>query len=429
MPRIVLACPSGSSAELEVGDMNKSSHDTAKLKVWDSGVEIEDAALRQARNASRLDIVPHHVALMPDAHLGYGATVGSVIPTRVDAIIPAAVGVDIGCGMIAQRTSLAASDLPDSLRETRLRLEGKIPHGRTAGGRRKQDRGAWGDPPEFVVSAWNRHLGKGHASIVAKQPRLQRANSIHHLGTMGTGNHFLEVCVDEVDRVWIMLHSGSRGIGAAIGNFYIEEAKRLMGDRIGRLPDADLAYLVEDRTGVGAFNEYVGAVEWAQKFARINRQLMMDRAIETLQNDRHLPPFTLDEMAVNCHHNYVQRETHFGSECWITRKGAIRAGEGQLGIIPGSMGARSYIVRGKGNSSSFESCSHGAGRRMSRRKAKSSISVESHAAALEHVECRKGESTLDESPAAYKDIDAVMRAQADLVEPVHVLRQVLCVKG
>ncbi|MYD80499.1 MAG: RtcB family protein [Gammaproteobacteria bacterium] len=399
------------------------------VKAWNDGVEIEEGAMRQAHNTAQLDCVMHHVALMPDAHLGYGATVGSVIPTQIDAIIPAAVGVDIGCGMIAQRTSLRATDLPDNLRETRLQLEKRIPHGRTSGGRRHRDRGAWGDPPNFVVQAWNADLKTGFENIVERQPRLSKANSVHHLGTMGTGNHFLEVCLDESDRVWLMLHSGSRGIGAAIGKLYIEKAKESMGERLGNLPDKDLAYLVDDKAGDSAFNEYVAAVAWAQSFARINRELMMNRALETLRRARLFPPFEVDEKAVNCHHNYVQREHHFGEECWITRKGAIRAGEGELGIIPGSMGARSYIVRGKGESSSFESCSHGAGRRMSRNRARKTVSVESHAQALADVECNNGESTLDETPSAYKDIDAVMRAQSDLIEPIHTLRQVLCVKG
>ena len=413
----------------EDADMNGLSSNTSKLKVWDEGVAIEEQALQQARNASQLDVVMHHVALMPDAHFGKGATVGSVIPTRTDAIIPAAVGVDIGCGMIAQRTTMNAADLPDNLHETRLHLEKRIPHGRTSGGRRRRDRGAWGEPPRFVVDAWNAHLAAGFESIEKRQPKLGNANSIHHLGTMGTGNHFLEICLDEVDRVWFMLHSGSRGIGAAIGNFYISKAKELMHERLGKLPDADLAYLVDDRTGMDAFSEYVAAVEWAQTFARINRQLMMDRAIQTVQRMNRFPSFDVAERAVNCHHNYVQRESHFGSECWITRKGAIRAGKGQLGIIPGSMGTRSYIVQGKGNSASFESCSHGAGRRMSRNQARKTISVHSHEEALRKVECRKDASTLDETPSAYKDIDAVMEAQRDLVEPVHTLRQVLCVKG
>ncbi|MCY3884138.1 MAG: RtcB family protein [Gammaproteobacteria bacterium] len=399
------------------------------VKAWNDGVEIEEGALQQAHNTAQLGCVMHHVALMPDAHLGYGATVGSVIPTRIDAIIPAAVGVDIGCGMIAQRTTLRATDLPDSLRETRLQLEKRIPHGRTAGGRRHRDRGAWGDPPRFVVDAWKSLLDHGYSRIVDRQPRLSKANSIHHLGTMGTGNHFLEMCLDESDGVWLMLHSGSRGIGAAIGNFYIEKAKESMGELVGSLPDKDLAYLVDDGKGVGPFNEYVAAVEWAQSFARINRELMMGRALETLQRSRSFPSFEVNRKAVNCHHNYVARESHFGSECWITRKGAIRAGKDELGIIPGSMGARSYIVRGKGESKSFESCSHGAGRRMSRNRARKSVSEESHAQSLAEVECRKDASTLDETPAAYKDIDAVMRAQRDLIEPIHTLRQVLCVKG
>jgi tRNA-splicing ligase RtcB (3'-phosphate/5'-hydroxy nucleic acid ligase) len=393
------------------------------IKGWTRGVPVEELALKQLENTARMPFVFRHVAAMPDVHVGIGATVGSVVPTQ-GAIIPAAVGVDIGCGMMAVRTSLTASDLPDDLRPIRNAIERAVPHGRSNDGGR-HDRGAWKDVPAAADAAW-RHLDEGFRRITDKAPRLGRANSRVHLGTLGTGNHFIEVCLDEADRVWVMLHSGSRGVGNAIGSHYIELAQADMRAHIANLPDKNLAYFQE---GSPHFDDYVFAVGWAQDFARTNRDVMMKNVFEALRKLKGLPRFTSGELAVNCHHNYVARETHFGQEVLVTRKGAVRAGAGDLGIIPGSMGARSFIVRGKGNPESFCSCSHGAGRKMSRTEAKRRFTLEDHARDTAHVECRKDAAVLDETPRAYKDIDAVMAAQADLVEVVHTLRQVVCVKG
>jgi tRNA-splicing ligase RtcB len=393
------------------------------IKAWIRGVFAEEQALQQLRNVASLEVVHGHVAAMPDVHWGIGATVGSVIATR-SAIIPAAVGVDIGCGMMAVRTSLSASDLPDDLKGLRSAIERAVPHGRTNHGG-KGDRGAWSDLPARAEDAWRR-LRPGYDRIVERHGRIDRGATAEHLGTLGTGNHFIELCLDEAGRVWVMLHSGSRGVGNRIGTHFIELAKKDMKRHQRVLPDQDLAYLTE---GAEHFDEYVEAVDWAQRFARTNRELMMAAILAALADSRLLPSFTSGEVAVNCHHNYVQQEHHFGADVWVTRKGAVRAGKGQLGIVPGSMGARSYIVRGKGNPDSFESCSHGAGRAMSRGAATKKFTVADHAAATAGVECRKDAGVLDETPAAYKDIDAVMAAQQDLVEVVHTLKQVVCVKG
>ncbi|MCB9871260.1 MAG: RtcB family protein [Planctomycetes bacterium] len=393
------------------------------IKAWVDGVHIDDNALQQLRNVARLGIVHEWVAAMPDVHWGIGATVGSVIPTR-NAIIPAAVGVDIGCGMMAVQTTLAASDLPDQLDGVRNVIERTVPHGFTDRGG-KNDRGSWRDAPAEAETAW-RKLRPDYERIVAKYPSLNRGRTHEHVGTLGTGNHFIEVCLDQDDRVWVMLHSGSRGVGNRIGTHFIALAKKDMKQHLANLPDKDLAYFEE---GAEHFDDYVFAVSWAQRFARANRDVMMHRIVAALQASRLLPKFSTTDMAVNCHHNYVSREEHYGAEVFVTRKGAVRAGRGDLGIIPGSMGARSFIVRGLGNPESFESCSHGAGRVMSRGQAKREISLAEHAEATAHVECRKDHDVLDESPRAYKDIDKVMAAQADLVEIVHTLRQVVCVKG
>lgn len=397
------------------------------IKAWTRGVEIADNAREQLRNTASLPIVHGHVAVMPDVHWGMGATIGSVIPT-LGAIIPAAVGVDIGCGMCALRTTLTASDLPDDLKPLRATLERNVPHGRTLGrrGGGKKDKGAWWELPKLVANQWKARLADGFGLLCERYPSLAKANHVHHLGTLGTGNHFVEVCLDESERVWFLLHSGSRGIGNQIASLFIERAKQDMEDALGSLPDADLAYLKE---GTRHFDDYVEAVLWAQEFARLNRAVMMENVVEAVERLRGMPRFETDRAAVNCHHNYVVRERHLGQELWITRKGAVRAGLGELGIIPGSMGAKSFIVRGKGNPDSFESCSHGAGRRLSRTEAKRRYSLEDHIAATRHVECRKDAEVIDETPMAYKDIDAVMAAQADLVEVVHTLRQVVCVKG
>jgi tRNA-splicing ligase RtcB len=389
--------------------------------MWTRGVPVEAEAREQLLNTARMPFIFRHLAVMPDVHVGKGSTVGSVIPT-VRALIPAAVGVDIGCGLMAAKTTLRASDLPDRLGMLRNAIEKAVPHGRTPG---RNDRGAWGErPPANVEAAWAR-LKPGFARITEKYPRLERTNNRAHLGTLGTGNHFIEVCLDEDQAVWLLLHSGSRGVGNAIGSQFIALAKADM-ERAGLdLPDQDLAYFEE---GSRHFADYVQAVEWAQEFARINREIMMHNVVHAARSviDK---PFDAHVEAVNCHHNYVSREQHFGRDVLITRKGAVRARKGELGIIPGSMGARSYIVRGKGNAESFESCSHGAGRRLSRTAARKRFTLEEHRVATAGVECRKDASVIDETPGAYKDIDAVMAAQRDLVEVVHTLKQVVCVKG
>lgn len=392
------------------------------IKMWTKGVPVEPAAEQQLRNLAQMPIVFKHIAAMPDVHYGIGATVGSVVPTY-RAIIPAAVGVDIGCGMIACKTTLTAADLPDNLSAVRSAIERAVPHGLTP---RKmgRDKGSWDTPPNEADVAWAA-LKSGFDKICAKYPVLKNTNNYRHMGTLGTGNHFIELCLDEHQAVWIMLHSGSRGVGNAIGSLFIELAKKDAERNNVHLPDQNLAYFEE---GSQYFQDYCEAVEWAQNFARANREVMMSRVIAAVRSVI-TKPFETHLEAVNCHHNYVQRETHFGQQVFVTRKGAVSAKAGQLGIIPGSMGAKSYIVRGKGNPESFESCSHGAGRKMSRTAAKKTFSVDDHIAATEGVECRKDAGVIDEIPMAYKDIDAVMAAQKDLVDVVYTLKQVVCVKG
>ena len=394
----------------------------AAVKMWTQGVPVEDDAKKQLLATAQMPFIFKHLAVMPDVHLGKGSTIGSVIPT-LGAVIPAAVGVDIGCGMMAARTTLNAADLPDDLAGLRSAIESAVPHGRTST-RSGRDKGAWHNPPDNVNAAWQALSGRFDA-ITEKYGVLKKTNNHKHLGTLGTGNHFIEVCLDEADAVWIVLHSGSRGVGNAIGNVFIQLAQQDMQDRLTELPDRNLAYFAE---GSVHFNDYIEAVGWAQDFARINRELMMQHSIAALAGVV-AKPFAADVEAVNCHHNYVQREQHFGQSVLVTRKGAVSAQKGQLGIIPGSMGAKSYIVRGLGNEESFTSCSHGAGRAMSRTAAKKRFTVEDQIRATAHVECRKDADVIDEIPMAYKDIDAVMAAQASLVEVVHTLRQVVCVKG
>ncbi|ATB32348.1 RtcB family protein [Melittangium boletus] len=393
------------------------------IKAWTVGVPFEDEAKKQLRAMATLPFVHKWVAAMPDVHRGFGATVGSVVATA-GAVIPAAVGVDIGCGMIAVRTTLRAEQLPDSLAGVRSAIERTVPHGRTDNGGRN-DKGAWREAPAAHQEAWAR-LKPGYDAILEKHPRLGRGPDLGHLGTLGTGNHFIEVCLDEAGHVWVMLHSGSRGVGNRIGSHFIELAKEEMSRFFIHLPERDLAYLPE---GTVHFQDYLHAVSWAQDYAATNRELMMRSAVEALKASGELPEFSLTDAAVNCHHNYVSREHHYGKNVLVTRKGAVRAREGDLGIIPGSMGARSYIVRGKGNPESFHSCSHGAGRVMSREAAKRHFSLEDHARATAGIECRKDADVIDETPGAYKPIDAVMAAQAGLVDIVHTLRQVVCVKG
>lgn len=396
------------------------------IKSWTKGVVVEDKARDQLRNIAGLPFIHKHVAVMPDCHWGMGATVGSVIATN-KAIVPAAVGVDLGCGMMAWQTTLSASGLPDTLAPIRANIERAVPHGRTANGG-KGDKGGWNDPnqaPAGHIRRWAA-LEARYDALCDKHPKARSYNNLAHMGTLGTGNHFIELCLDESDQLWVMLHSGSRGLGNRIGSYFIERAKAEMeryfiGDY---LPDQDLAYLVEH---TALFDDYVGAVSLAQDFALANRQAMMDATLEALRP--HLPPYEITSMAVQCHHNYIARENHFGANVWVTRKGAVRARQGDLGIIPGSMGTGSFIVRGKGNADSFCSCSHGAGRAMSRGQAKREISLAQHAAAMQGIEARLDADVVDESPAAYKDISAVMAAQDELVEIVHRLRQVVNVKG
>jgi tRNA-splicing ligase RtcB (3'-phosphate/5'-hydroxy nucleic acid ligase) len=392
------------------------------VKMWTRGVPVEPEARQQLAQLARLPVVWPHVAAMPDVHVGIGATVGSVVPTR-HAIIPAAVGVDIGCGMIATRTSLTAADLPDSLAGVRAEIERSVPHGRTTarGGR---DKGAWNDPPKTVASSWA-GLDADFRRLCELHPTLRKTNNLAHLGTLGSGNHFVELCLDEEERVWAMLHSGSRGVGNAIGTHFIELAQADMRGHVANLPHRDLAYFSE---GSRHFDDYVLAVGWAQRFARENRAIMMKNTLAAI--GKAIPKrFTVDREAVDCHHNYVQKETHFGEELFVTRKGAVSAQRGEMGIIPGSMGAKSFIVRGLGHAEAFCSCSHGAGRVMSRTRARQLITLDDHVKATAHVECRKDAAVVDESPAAYKPIEQVMAAQSDLVEIVHTLRQVVCVKG
>lgn len=380
--------------------------------------DVEYAAMDQLTHIAHLPFIHSHVAAMPDVHLGIGATVGSVIPTK-GAIIPAAVGVDIGCGMNAVRLSLKAEQLPDSLYRIRSAIEAAIPVGFD---QHKKD-----PVKRSTVTALNVELERimdKHPAITRMQGKKPYLTWVRQLGTLGGGNHFIEICLDENKDVWIMLHSGSRGIGNIIGRYFINLAKKDMGVQLGRLPDKDLAYFTE---GAQYFDDYIAAVHWAQDYAMINRREMMRRVVDVLKSV--LLPFEATKEAINCHHNYVAKEHHFDADVYVTRKGAIRAGEGELGIIPGSMGAKSYIVRGKGNPTSFCSCSHGAGRRMSRSQAKRQYNSRDIEVQTEGVECRKDRGVVDEIPAAYKDIDAVMEHQSDLVEVVHTLKQIVCVKG
>ncbi len=403
-----------------------SDHGGAPIKSWTKGVPFEEQARQQLRNIASLPFIHKWVSVMPDVHLGKGATIGSVVPT-IGAVIPAAVGVDIGCGMMAVKTSLKAGQLPDNLSGIRAAIETAVPHGRSSSRSRrmpKRDKGAWGDLPADVVAAW-KALMPGFERLCEQHKLLKNTNNVNHLGTLGTGNHFIEVCLDEGDDVWFMLHSGSRGVGNRIGTHFIEVAKKDMERWFVHLPDKDLAYLPE---GSDHFSQYVEAVEWAQEYARINREVMMARVIAAVRSEMPIA-FETHAQAVNCHHNYVSRENHYGENVLVTRKGAVRARKDELGIIPGSMGARSFIVRGLGNDESFHSCSHGAGRVMSRTQAKKVVSLDEHVAATAGVECRKDAGVIDETPAAYKPIEQVMEAQKDLVEIVHTLRQVVCVKG
>lgn len=395
------------------------------VKVWDDGVTMEQGTIDQVSMIARLPFILDHVALMPDGHKGIGSTVGSVIPT-IEAIVPAGIGVDIGCGVVAVRTSLTANDLPDNLLGLREAIEQAVPHGGPGSNGSWAETGRYG-PPNGVTQLFINTLDKEYRDIVAKHPKVKGKvdTNVSQLGTLGSGNHYIEICLDEMDRVWVMLHSGSRGVGNRIGEYFINLAKEEMKIHSISLPDKDLAYLKE---GTKSFDDYWFAVQWAQKYAATNRHVMMNSTLAALQ--KAIPvPFKSRLEAVDNHHNYVAKERHYGRDVYITRKGAVSAKLGQMGIIPGSMGSRSYIVSGLGNPESFTSCSHGAGRKMSRGEAKRTFTVEDHIKATEGIECRKDIGVLDETVGAYKDIDSVIAAQLDLVEVVHTLHQVVNVKG
>ena len=396
------------------------------IKAWvaDLSHNIEEEAMKQLVNLSSMPFIHKHVAVMPDVHWGNGTSVGTVIATK-GAIIPAAVGVDIGCGMMAVRLNLTSNDLPTSLAGWRSLIEARVPHGRTDNGG-PNDRGAHGNVPQRVANQWTSHLKDGYEALKEVYPSVDHRGVVNHLGTLGTGNHFIEICLDELDQVWIMLHSGSRGVGNKIGTHFIQKAKQDMERYFIQLPDANLAYLPE---GSEHFQGYMRAVGWAQDYARLNREIMMAEVLGCIQAQFPAGKVQIVDEAINCHHNYVARENHFGENVLITRKGAVQARKGTLGIIPGSMGAKSFIVRGLGLRDSFHSCSHGAGRKMSRSAAKKVFSLSDHVAATVGVECRKDIDVIDETPGCYKDIDEVMKSQSDLVDIVHTLKQIVCVKG
>ncbi len=394
------------------------------LKSWTSGVDVDWESVNQLRNLASLPILAGHVAVMPDVHLGKGATVGSVIPTKA-AIIPAAVGVDIGCGMAALRTEISAGHLPDSLARLRSRIEARVPvgfshHASPVNPLHDGLRGVG------LVNSSRKLNGRyDKLAIMDMIGKYDHKRVFTQLGTLGGGNHFIELCLDESNAVWVMLHSGSRNIGKTIGETAIHMARQIAEREERGLRDKDLAWL---DAGSLEFDMYVEGLRWAQDYAAHNRALMMHAVLLALREEFGREIGTFDN-AVQCHHNYAAVEEHFGQQIWVTRKGAVSARNGELGIIPGSMGAKSFIVRGKGNADSYCSCSHGAGRRLSRGAAKRKYTIEDLKQQTAGVECRKDEGVLDEIPGAYKDIDAVMEAQADLVEIVHTLKQVMCIKG
>lgn len=405
----------------------------APVKMWlPEGHDIEPQALAQLARTSRLPFV-EAMACMPDVHLGMGATIGSVVGTK-GAIIPSAVGVDIGCGMMAQRLDLTADQLPDNLYNTRLAIEAAVPHGRTNNGQ-AGDRGAWEHEPTWLSQIPWDGLVSRYAGILEKHPKMAHKRVPNHMGTLGTGNHFIELCLDDKDRVWIMLHSGSRGPGNKVGTYFISLAKEDMKKHHIVLEDKDLSYLSE---GTEWFDDYVEAVSWAQDYAKLNREIMMQNVIAALTRLKGFPQVHLatrgrerKDVAINCHHNYVERENHGGKNLLVTRKGAVRARVGDMGIIPGSMGARSFIVKGAGNKSALQSCSHGAGRVMSRTAARKKFTAEDLVAQTKGVECRKDIEVVDEIPGAYKNIDEVIRVQEEygMITVEAILKQVVCVKG
>lgn len=395
--------------------LNAEGHFGVPVKIFTQ--DIDHDSIEQLSKMAQLPFIHSHIAVMPDVHVGKGATVGSVIPTK-HAIIPAAVGVDIGCGMNAIRLNLKAHQLPDNLSPLRHAIERKVPVGFNMHKQVKAKASTLTPLEKRLQPILLKHSG------LVRMLRQFDATWQKQLGTLGGGNHFIELCLDENQDVWIMLHSGSRGLGNVIGTYFIELAKKEAQHRFGHVPDKDLSYFAE---GSASFNDYVEAVEWAQSYAYENRREMMRLILEAIRPI--LPSFQMTKEVINCHHNYVSQENHFGENVFVTRKGAIRAREDELGIIPGSMGARSYIVRGKGNPESFCSCSHGAGRKMSRSKAKLLFNQQDLIAQTQGIECRKDSGVIDEIPSAYKDIDQVIAYQSDLIEVVHTLKQILCIKG
>ena len=396
------------------------------IKAWVDGVELDYKAEIQLRETAQLPFIHKHLAVMPDAHWGMGSTVGTVLATK-GAIIPAAVGVDIGCGMVAQQLPGVSLNMIYENRDKIFdAITEAVPHGRSDNGG-LNDKGRWKNTvPNATGQMWNK-MQPEFDNIAEKHPKIRKwGTPMCQLGTLGGGNHFIEVCQDENDDVWVMLHSGSRGIGNRIGTYFINLAQAECATWHVKLPNKDLAYLPE---GTEYHDDYVQAVGWAQDYALANRGIMLKLVLKTISLITGVSIKLDRETAVNCHHNYVQKENHYGSNVFVTRKGAVRARFGDLGIIPGSMGARSFIVEGLGNPMSFNSCSHGAGRIMSRSEAKRVFTVEDHILATEGVTCKKDASVLDETPGAYKDIDAVMEAQKDLVRIKHTLKALICVKG
>lgn len=394
------------------------------VRFWTGSMSVEDAAVKQLQNIANLPILAGSIAVMPDVHLGKGATVGSVIPT-LSAVIPSSVGVDLGCGLVAVQTQLTAADLPDSLSAMRTAIEKAVPVGF-----------AYHPTPLNIdnQSPAATELQYRYNTLMAEFPNLSLFTGLgqfdakrmtQQVGTLGGGNHFIEVCLDESQQVWLMLHSGSRNVGKTIGEAAMEAAKQHVASLDITLADKDLAWLSD---GTVAFAQYTQALSWAQDYARLNRDVMLHLVIQAVEKTlgRSLG---ITAEAVNCHHNYLSKEEFGGKSVWITRKGAVSARQGQLGVIPGSMGAKSFIVCGKGHEAAYCSCSHGAGRKMSRSAAKRYFTAEDVAEQTAGVECRKDADVIDEIPAAYKDIDEVMAAQSELVDIKHTLKQVLCVKG
>lgn len=404
------------------------------IKAWIGDFEIEEKAFGQLQNVASMPFIYKWIAVMPDVHAGMGATIGSVIPT-INAIMPSAVGVDIGCGMMAAKLDVKIKDFPiEKQKEAYKKIIESVPNGRTCNGGPK-DVGAWMRKyiPFQVHHEWDTSLDYCFRSILKKHPGAEPYNDINHCGTLGTGNHFIEICVDEDGFIWVVLHSGSRGPGNKFGSYFINLAKTECEKWFVKLPDKALAYFPK---GTEYFEDYLTATNWAQQFADINRRIMMRFVLMELSNlvgqNRHTYDDILQKGTVRrvaCHHNYVAIENHFGKNVLVCRKGAIRARKKDFGIIPGSMGSKSYIVRGKQNNDSFHSASHGAGRLMSRTKAKKTFTIEDHQSATRGVICIKDDSVLDETPGSYKDIDKVMEAQKDLVEIDTVLKQVICIKG